>query len=81
MAEKLDEKQPIEFKELLLSEAVQSDDLINISDRKGIVGKQGLLEEMRGSRRQGSNHRGEEPENPKGGVSWNTNRCSISPAR
>jgi hypothetical protein len=47
MAEKLDEKQLVEFKELLMSEVIQSDALINILDRKGIVSKQELLEEMR----------------------------------
>ncbi len=47
MAEKLDPKQLIEFKELLMSEVIQSEALINILDRKGIVSKQELLEEMK----------------------------------
>ncbi len=47
MAEKLDEKQMVEFKELLMSEIIQSEALINLLDRKGIVSKQELLEEMR----------------------------------
>ncbi len=47
MAEKLDEKQLVEFKELLMSEVIQSEALINILDRKGIVSKQELLEEMK----------------------------------
>ena len=47
MAEKLDEKQLVEFKELLMSEVIQSDALINILDRKGLVSKKELLEEMR----------------------------------
>jgi hypothetical protein len=47
MAEKLDSKQLVEFKELLMSEVIQSDALINLLDRKGIVSKQELLEEMR----------------------------------
>ena len=47
MAEKLDEKQTVDIKELLMSEVIQSDALINILDRKGIVSKQELLEEMR----------------------------------
>jgi hypothetical protein len=47
MAEKLDEKQLVEFKELLMSEVIQSDALINILDRKGIVSKQELLAEMK----------------------------------
>jgi len=47
MAEKLDEKQMVEFKELLMSEIIQSEALINLLDRKGIVSKQELLEEMK----------------------------------
>jgi len=47
MAEKLDEKQMVEFKELLMSEVIQSEALINLLDRKGIVSKQELLEEMK----------------------------------
>ncbi len=47
MAEKLNQKQLVEFKELLMSEVIQSEALINILDRKGIVSKQELLEEMR----------------------------------
>ncbi len=47
MAEKLDEKQMVEFKELLMSEVIQSEALVNILDKKGIVSKQELLEEMR----------------------------------
>ncbi len=47
MAEKIDEKQLVEFKELLMSDVIQSEALINILDRKGIVSKQELLEEMK----------------------------------
>ena len=47
MAEKLDEKQLVEFKELLMSEVIQSEALINLLDRKGIVSKQELLDEMK----------------------------------
>ena len=47
MAEKLDKKQMVEFKELLMSEIIQSEALINVLDRKGIVSKQELLDEMR----------------------------------
>ena len=47
MAEKLDEKQMVEFKELLMSEVIQSESLINLLDRKGIVSKKELLEEMK----------------------------------
>jgi hypothetical protein len=47
MAEKLDLKEIVDFKELLMSEVIQSEALINILDKKGIVSKQELLEEMR----------------------------------
>lgn len=47
MAEKLDPKELISAKELLMSEVIQSEALINILDRKGIVSKQELLAEMK----------------------------------
>jgi len=47
MAEKLDPKQLVDFKELLMSEVIQSEALINLLDKKGIISKQELLEEMR----------------------------------
>jgi len=47
MAAKLDPKQTVDFKELLMSEVIQSEALINVLDRKGLVSKQELLEEMR----------------------------------
>ena len=47
MAEKLDQNQTVDFKELLMSEVIQSEALINLLDRKGIVSKQELLEEMK----------------------------------
>lgn len=47
MAEKLDEKQTLEFKDLLISEMVQSEALINVLERKGILTKEELLEEIR----------------------------------
>ena len=47
MTAKLDPKQLVEFKELLMSEVIQSEALINILDRKGIVSKQELLKEMK----------------------------------
>jgi len=47
MAEKLDEKQTVDFKELLMSEVIQSEALINLLDKKGIISKQELLEEMK----------------------------------
>lgn len=47
MAEKLDQKQIVDFKELLMSEVIQSEALINLLDRKNIISKQELLEEMK----------------------------------
>ena len=47
MAEKLDQKETVDFKELLVSEIVQSEALINLLDRKGIISKQELLEEIK----------------------------------
>jgi len=47
MAETLDPKELVAFKELLMSEVIQSDALINLLDRKGIVSKLELLEEMK----------------------------------
>jgi hypothetical protein len=47
MTEKLDPKQVVDFKELLMTEVIQSEALINILDKKGIISKQELLEEMK----------------------------------
>ena len=47
MAEKLDQKQIVDFKELLMSEVIQSEALINLLDSKGIISKLELLEEMK----------------------------------
>ena len=46
MAEKLDPRQTVDFKELLVSEMVQSEALVNILERKGILTKKELLEEI-----------------------------------
>jgi len=47
MAMLLDPKEIIPFDELLTYEVIQSDALINLLDRKGIVSKQELFEEMK----------------------------------
>ena len=47
MAKKLDQKQTVDFKELLMSEVIQSGALINLIDKKGLVSKQELLKEMK----------------------------------
>jgi len=46
MAEILDPKEVVSFKELLMSEVIQSEALINLLDKKGIISKQELLEEI-----------------------------------
>ena len=48
MAKKLDpKKELVSAEELLMSEVIQSEALINLLDKKGIVSKQELLEEMK----------------------------------
>ena len=47
MAEKLDPKELVSFKELLMSEVIQSEALFNLLERKGIITKQELLEEIK----------------------------------
>jgi len=47
MAELLDSKELASFKELLMIESIHSEALINLLDRKGIVSKSELLEEMK----------------------------------
>jgi hypothetical protein len=47
MAEQLDSKELVSCKEVLMSEVIQSDALINLLDRKGIITKKELLEEMK----------------------------------
>jgi hypothetical protein len=47
MAKILDPKEIVSFKELLMSEVIQSEALINLLDRKGLITKRELLKEMR----------------------------------
>jgi hypothetical protein len=47
MAEKLDQRHTVDLRELLMSEVIQSEALINILDGKGIVSRAELLEEMK----------------------------------
>ena len=47
MAEKLDPKEVVSFKELLISEMIQSEALVNLLERKGIITKKELLEEIK----------------------------------
>ena len=47
MAKKLDPKETVDIKELILSEVIQLEALINILERKGILTKEELLEEIK----------------------------------
>ena len=47
MADKLDPKELVSFREMLLSEVITSEAVINLLDRKGIISKQELMEEMK----------------------------------
>jgi uncharacterized membrane protein len=47
MAQALDEKETIDLQELLMSIIFLSKALINLLDRKGLVSKQELLEEIK----------------------------------
>ena len=47
MATKLDPKELVTLTELLMSEVIQAEALINLLDRKGIITKKELLEEMK----------------------------------
>lgn len=46
MAKQLDPKELVTFKEALISEIISSEALINLLDRKGIITKAELLEEI-----------------------------------
>ena len=47
MAEKLGEKEIVTFKELLMSNVIEQEALVNLLERKGIISKAELLEEIR----------------------------------
>jgi hypothetical protein len=47
MAEQLDPSEIVDLPELLMSEVIQSEAMINLLDRKGIITKTELLEEMK----------------------------------
>jgi len=47
MVTKLDPKELVSFKEALMSEVITTEALINLLDRKGIITKQELLEEIK----------------------------------
>lgn len=47
MAQALDPRVTVTFKELLMSEVIQAEALINLLDRKGIISKQEILGEIK----------------------------------
>ena len=47
MAKQLDSKEIVDLKQLLMSEVIQSEALINLLDHKGIIYKRELMEEIR----------------------------------
>ena len=47
MTKKLSPKETVSFKEALMSEVIQSEALVNLSERKGVITKRELLEEIR----------------------------------
>ncbi len=51
MAEKLDPKQAVSFEELLFSNVMEQEALINLLERKGIITKSELLEEIKALRK------------------------------
>jgi hypothetical protein len=47
MTDQLDPSEIVDLRELLMSEVIQSEALINLLDRKGIISKKELLEETK----------------------------------
>jgi hypothetical protein len=47
MAQSLEPRETVTFKELLMSEVVQSEALITLLERKGIISMQELLDEIK----------------------------------
>ncbi len=47
MADKLDPKETVTFEELLMGNTLTQEALINILDRKGLINKQELIEEIK----------------------------------
>jgi hypothetical protein len=47
MAQALNPKETVTLKELLMSEVIQAEELINLLDRKGIISKQELMNEIK----------------------------------
>jgi hypothetical protein len=47
MAKELDPKQTVDLREVVISEIIQSEALVNLLERKGIITKEELLEEIK----------------------------------
>ncbi len=47
MAEKLNPKETVSFEELLLSNVIEQEALVNLLEKKGMITKAELLEEIR----------------------------------
>ena len=50
MAEKLDPKEVVSFEELLMSNVIEQEALVNLLERKGVITKAELLEEIKALR-------------------------------
>jgi hypothetical protein len=46
MAKKLDQKETVSFQELLISNMIEQEALVNLLEKKGFISKQELLEEI-----------------------------------
>lgn len=51
MAEKLDKKETVTLEELVMSNVFTQEALINLLEKKGIINKKELLEEIKGLRK------------------------------
>ena len=47
MAEKLDQKELVTFGELLMSNTIEQEALVNLLEKKGIISKDELMEEIK----------------------------------
>jgi hypothetical protein len=47
LAEKLDPKEVVSFEELLMSNVIEQEALVNLLERKGVITKAELLEEIK----------------------------------
>ncbi len=52
MADKLDNKEIVTFEELLMSNVIEQEALINLLERKGLIKKAELMEEIKRLRKQ-----------------------------